>query len=350
MTTHMKISLATFAILLAGLPVVLAGEPNDGSRSLEFEIQQKALGPYPPRYPADAALQAFASLRPAYAAGISLEDNAARDIMPGRPGAREFVDFALSQAEISAAQKKFLKATSGLLHYESTYVTTGPQRFRRLLLYAMTLEDAKEMARAYVRFAVAQWRREMDEDRERMAERKRQIADAEERLRELPDLIEGLERTLNGLKQKVPYRTEKEAMEAIAELDRMLNTAEVDIAGIRARIEAIQKQQRLTGEALPEASKLRAMFIEESIALQGAEAQKMTATQLRAEANRFLDLKESLANAVKERQELPERVVTCQNQISQILRQLEAAAGSEPFAGRGVSIYPVEWSTDDENN
>lgn len=350
MITHMKISLATFAVLLAGLPVGLASEPDDGNLSLEFEVQQEALGPYGSRYPADPALQAFASLRPAYAAGISLEDGVARYIRPGRPAAREFVDFVLGQAEISAAQKKFLKATSGLLHYESTYVTTGSQRLRRLLLYAMTLEDAKEMAGAYVRFAVAKWHREMDEYSKRMAERKEQIAAAEERLREVPELIEDLERTLNELKQEVPYRTEEEAMEAIAQLDRMLNAAEVDIAGIRARIEAIQKQQRLTGEALPEASKLRAMFIEESIALQGAEAQKTTATQLRAEANRFLDLKESLANAINERKELPGRVVTCQNQISQMLRQLEAAAGSEPNVGRGVTIYPVEWAADDENN
>ncbi len=347
MTTHMKICFTAIAILLAGRPVVLASEPNDSNLPLEFKLQPEALGPFLSRYPADPALQAFASLKPAYAAGISLEDSVRHYIRPGRPTARQFVDFALRHAEISAAQKKFLKATSGLLHYESSYVTTRP---RQLLLYAMTLEDAKEMAEACVRFAVEEWRREMDEYRERMAERKRQIADAEERLRELPKLIEGLERTLNGLKQEVPYRTDKEAVEAIAELDRMLNAAEVDIAGIRARIEAIQKQQRLTGETLPEASKLRAMFIEESIALQGAEAQKTMATQLHAEANRFLDLKESLANAVKEREELPGRVVTYQNQISHMLRQLEAAAGSEPFAGRGVTIYPVEWATEDGGN
>lgn len=377
MTTYIKISLAAIVLVLLGLPVARASEPNDSVLALDFDLVQTALGPFratrmqqdgwPPQ-------RAFAARKPPYAAGISFEGPTGYLAHPGPSGPpmRDFLFFALGEAMgmsraethhgLSTAQKEFLRATAELLGGDHMGSRPIPQWYqspdepnspKRLLLYAMTLDDAKAMAEAYIEFALEIWCRDVDWLKGDIKESEERMAAAQGQTRELEKVIGDSEQTLNSLKQKLPYRTEKEAMEAIAELDRMLNAAQVDIAGIQSKVKAVQDYLRSGELRLDEAirAKLQAMFVEESIALQGAEARKKMATQLRTDANRFLDVQQSLMEARRERPALEQRIVALQEKVSKAQSRLESVMAEKPeIADHPVAIFPVRWVVESEDD
>jgi hypothetical protein len=355
MTVHTRISIVAIVVLAAGSSVTWASDPNESGIPLKFEIKSTAVGPLSPEIAGDP--HAFGPWRPTYAAGIPWEGPTQYlQIVGSGPGAGGFTRFAVNREGLSTAQKEFLKATDGLLNagrqgsppqwYTADSGTEGP---RQLLLYAMTLEDAQEMVETFVQFVMERWQREADTHRGYIKEYAGSTAAAEERIRELEKAIENSDQTLQSLKQRLPYRTEKEAMEAIAELDRMLNAAQVDIAGIQSRIKAVQEYLRSGELRLDEAirAKLQAMFVEESIALQGAEARRKMATQLRTEANRFLDVQQSLASARQDKGGLQEKIVVNRKELSKWEHRLEQVMNNKPeIADHAIALYPVEWAAE----
>ena len=114
-----------------------------------------------------------------------------------------------------------------------------------MLLYAMSLEDAKKMAEAYVQYAwrrcferrIAQQQEYIRECRRRRPPRMQQKA-----TRRLARSEETHEKGVRGLaKKQVPYRrrTSRRWMRRPNSTE-LLNTAQVEIAGIQAKIKAIQ--------------------------------------------------------------------------------------------------------------
>jgi len=375
MTMHMRLSLtAIVTLLMAGLPVGWAGEPNESTVSLEFEVRNTALGPLDVssvRRRGGPDEEVFAARKPAYAVGIPFEMPTSYLARPGSGYMRGFLRSVLGETlgtaradthgRLSAAQKEFLQATQGLLDAERPggpvpqwyHPQDEPNRPRQLLLYAMTLEDAKAMAEAYNAFVMENWRSDAEDRRRRVEEKTRELVASEKRTDELVSLIESSEQALNALKPKIPYRTEKEAMEAIAELDRMLNAAQVDIAGIQSKIRAIQEHLRTHKSPYDNAieAKLQGMFVEESVALQGAAARKTMATQLRADASRFLDLRETIVNGNRDRANLRARMVKLTPEIETERARLESLMSDMPeIAGDAIPIYPVEWVAESQDD
>ncbi|MEN6334156.1 MAG: hypothetical protein ABFE01_07825 [Phycisphaerales bacterium] len=358
MTTHIKISFVTIAAILAGSSIMEANEPNDAGIAVKFEVESTGIGPLSSRLA--GSRENFGPWRPAYAAGVPLKGPGRYLSVIGLPGAHGFIRFAMEYEGLSTEQKQFLQATEGLLNAnresgpapQYRVGDEGADRPRQLLLYAMTMEDAKAMAQAYVQFVMGRWRRDIDAQEGYIREFKGAITAAQERIRELEKTIGSSEQTLNSLKQRLPYRTEKEAMEAIAELDRMLNAAQVDIAGIRSRIKAIQDYQ--TGKSpLDETikAKLQIMFVEESIALQGAEARKKMATQLRTDANGFLDVQRSLVNAKLETEQLQQKIAASSDEMQKAQYRLEMVMAEKPkFGDYAIAIYSVEWAADGQTH
>ena len=366
MTTHVKLSLVAIVILLVvGLPVGWAGEPNESTVSLEFEVRKTAFGPIDAssvRRRGGPDEEAFAERKPAYAAGIPFAVPTSSYLARLGSGLMNgFLHFARDYDELSAAQKEFLQATQGLLDAERPggpipqwhHPQDEPNCPRQLLLYAMTLEDAKAMAKAYAEFVTWNWRHDVNDRRRRVEEKTRELVANEKRTDELAKLIESSDKAMNALKPKIPYRTEKEAMEAIAELDRMLNAAQVDIAGIQSKIRAIQEHLRTHKSPYDEAieAKLQGMFVEESVALQGAAARQTMATQLRADASRFLDLRKTIVNGNRDLANLRARMVKLMPEIETERARLESLMSDMPeIAGDAIPIYSVEWAAESQDD
>ena len=84
--------------------------------------------------------------------------------------------------------------------------------------------------------------------------------------------------------------------------------------------------------------------------LQGAEARKQMATRLREQANRFVDLKSTLASAAGEKKTLAESLPAKQKDLATQQGYLESAKQHEPRIPGKVVIYRVKWADEATQN
>jgi hypothetical protein len=336
--------------------VVWAQEPNEIPVRLEFELSSTPLGPYSafPSGPRSALrggfVRWFRGHKPTYAAGILLVG--ARNFLPfpsaTSPSMADFLSYAEQRAGLSEQQKKFLKdAWVAFQHGNNMmYGSPEPNAPPHLMLYAVTLEDAQKMAQAFFQHGMALFRMRVDEQEGGIREVTEKIARAERKIAEVDSVTETTSKLLADFQKNVPYRTESEAQEAIGELDRMLNAAQVEIAGIKAKMQTIMTHQRESSSrrmSQDVINRLQIMYMEESIVLQGTEARRQRATHLRDQANRFLDLKSTLAGAAGEKKALAESLRADQVLLRERQERLEAVQHQEPEIPEKVLIYPVEW-------
>ena len=337
------------------------GEPNDSPVQIAFEVSPTALGPYLAAG-LDAAWQPFAVRKPGYVAAISVVGSTEFLPFPGRGtmygflGSGESEGFAEQHAGLSEQQKAFLYATRVLFqNSRSTLVMDRPDRNgpQRLLLYAMTVEDARKTAQAYFEYAMVRFRGQIEGGERAIREAPAKIAEEEKRIAKIDESIAATQKSLEEVEKTVPYRTEEQTRQAVAELDRIINAAQVEIAGIKARMQAVMTHQRESASRQRSQAvidKLDMMYIEESIALQGTEARRQMATSLREQANRLLDLKFTLANADAQKKTLAASLDKRQKRLEADKSTLALARQSRPKIPDKVIIYPVKWADEAAQN
>ncbi len=334
------------ALLAALCPLARAADPNEDVVPLLFEVSSTTLGPFL----WEMASRYFGSQRPGYAAVVPIR-GPSREYLPlptSSNMARWFVrDFVRSYQGFSGQQQKLLGLESiGKLFAENNaflyYNLQGDPNKPAVLLFAMTQEDAKTMARAYAQFAMLAFRTNLgfaERDKENAT---KEIAALKKKIPEVEQLLKKSQDALEALGKVVPYRTEQEAAEAMGELNRVRNATQVEIAGIRAKIAAIQKyQHELPSEQV---SRLSLMFIEESIALQAAEARKRMATDLCDEASRFVDLNQTVQKATAEKETLSKRLPEVEKELERARGSVEYMKQNKPQVGGAITIYPIQWT------
>jgi hypothetical protein len=329
------------SFLIVGLmcQTVLGNEPNDVNEPLRFEMSPLHLA-----MPAHLTIKP--DRRPAYAAGIVPAGSEAFFAWPNSDRVASFLNAAHLNKGLSLAQKEFLEDTEGLLNSgERSYTFLYPKddpNHPQALLYAMSLADAKRMAQLYLQAAQRHYKEMIDWYQREIGEVSEKIAQAEKRLPDVEKSLETSQKSFDELKALVPYRTEQEATEAIGEFDRMLNAAQVEIAGIRARIEVIQTYQREKQHVEGVAPKLELMFIEEAVAMRGTEARKQMATELRARASRFIDLGQLVKVTSEEKDIIPQNLEGWREDLRKLHERLATIKGQAPgIRDNTVFIYPV---------
>ncbi len=351
-----KESIAVFCLVALFVCSSPAGtEPNDANTPLTFEISAVGL-------PAPHLRQTYQTRSPwngtvAYVAGVPSNRS---EYFPkhGSNEIREVVRLAQSLG-ISKEQQRFLELTDGGLQgYRvggvdfhtppNFYTPPDDPNSPQFLLYAVSLEDAKKMAEAYVRYARDSFRAKAASMQNELKRLSDELADGQQKSPEAIQSVEAAKKSFEDLQRQVPYRDDKQALDAAAELDKMLNMAQVDIAGIRARIETIQGYQKSHDNAIPSrplefAPKLELMFIEEAVALQGAEARKRMATNLRKQADSYIDLKVAWQRAEAERDRLAQYVRFLRPMIEDARQKLANEMEQEPkIINNKVFIYRVQ--------
>ncbi len=352
MSSHRMRQTVVALVFVLICSVAWGSEPNDASIQLAFEVIPTAHGPFSPR---DIVLRfgpqwrRFANAKPGYAAAIPIAGPTR--FLPLFEG-RAFHPPVELRADLSERQRAFLEVLDEAMGgggWQSSLVRdrSDPNGSTRVWLYAVTLEDAQKMAQAYFQYAVSNFHSQIDGLEKLTHKTEGQIAEAEKRLSELGTLAEATGKSLDELRKSIPYRMLEEAQAAIGELDRMRNAAQVEIAGIRVRIDAIQEYQQQQRGGVPAViSKLGIMFIEESVALQGAAAREKMATHLREQANRFVDIEFTLANVGGERTALTDNLRGYRNNLEVIAGQMKSVHESRPQIPDRVVIYPVAWADD----
>jgi len=326
-------------LLVAG-SLSLAAEPNAVPTRLVFE-------------PCTENVPWFGegSLRPSHAAGITLYQPPDAERASASLNEHYFLRSCLEGYEdvsFSQGQEAFLHAMEpalGIYTRRGRMTASGSQEddpnYYHMVLHAMSPQDARKMAEAYVGFL-----RRQSDDKVRIANHMverllKKIASLEKRIPELDETLETSRERLDELMGTVLYRTEDEALAAIGELNRMINAARVDIAGIKAKIEAIQAPP--AGKRTPEiASRLEAMFVEEAIALRAAEARKREATDLRAQAASYIDLNRTIKSAAEEKKSLAVDLRDAPTRLNRYRAELAKRKEQEPkVLDNKVFIYPV---------
>jgi len=334
------------AVLLG--PSSGAAEPNESKIPLRF-VNGAPLEFREPRHILDGPQSPRTSLatwRPPYAVGIPLDGPVNYFPLVNGQYTRRFFDDAEKDERLSPRQKQFLEATRWVFESENPFThhkPEDPNRPREFLLYAMTLEDARALVRFHADLRISFFESEIGFQTRRLKKDEDSVRSLQQQLRDLEVAVRSAETTIVEVQKRVGYRTRQEAVEAIGELDRMRTAAQVDLAGIQAKLAAIQKWQ---AENPPQVvhDRLRAMFVEESIALDAAQARMKMATQLREDANKFADARQILDTAGQEKQKFAAEIEAKQNNAEQTREWLEGREERRPRIGdRPITIYPVEW-------
>jgi hypothetical protein len=337
--------LATFVTLVC--PLAWAADPNEGVTPLSFELNPTTLGPFA----SENASRYFDSMRPKYVAVVPIKASPRRDFLPLPTAsnlARWFIrDFVRSYPGFSGPQQKLLNLKNiedlfmGNNEFIYYYLQGDPNQ-PAVLLYAMSPEDAKTMARAYTQFCMLAYRTNLgfaERDEEKAT---KEVEVLRKELSELEELLRKSQESLDQVRKTAPYRTEQEATQAIGELDRMRNATLVELAGIEAKLAAIQKYQKeLPSEQV---SRLNAMFVEESIGMFAADARRRTATRLRDEASRFVDLNQTIEKATAEKKRHLTRLPYAEKEVKQAQGSAEYMKQNKPQVGGAITIHPIQWT------
>ena len=194
---------------------------------------------------------------------------------------------------MSSEQHSFLSAST--LTDTITVIDRGNivRRHFQIHLYAMSELDAQKMAEAFNEAMadkaekIISYKEHINGLQESIFRRKKNILDKEvEAEKFLAERRESIE--------NVYYLSTDEAKQAISELNTMLNNLDIELAGMKAKLMAIQEhkeRQKAKGEIVVNREgivlKLENMWIDLLIELKVAEAKKETATQLRSQAEDF---------------------------------------------------------------
>jgi hypothetical protein len=328
----------------------LAGtEPNDANTPLTFEISPvEWLAP-------DMSYDRPEGGKPvswrgtiAYVAGVPYKKDA---FLPS-----DTMDFLRSQAsslDISEKQRSFLRGLYAGVDAEMQrrntkrrYTPPEDPNSVQVMLYAVSLDDAKKMAQAFVQYTQECFKQRVADRQAHIPKMAEKIAEMQRRLPELAQSEETTRKALEEAKKQVPYRSVQQALDAAGELDKLLNTAQVEMAGIQATLKAIQDRiKALVTANLVQGmkEKLDVMFMEQSILLKATEARKRMATELRKQADTYMDLMEALPRVTEERESLRKYLEVKSHELQQAQGDYSLLLQGEPrVLDNRVFIHPVK--------
>jgi len=181
------------------------------------------------------------------------------------------------------------------------------QNHDMVLLYAVSEEDAKKTVRAYLEVAINKAKAKMQDVETHFHELDEKIAKAKKELPEKQEQAKAAESKYKEVKNAQYHSSLGEAdafekaKETMLQMGRMLDVLEIELAGIREKLGAIEeyrKSKRLRDNPLSDETvdKLEQMFVEQMIELRSAEARKQAALRIRAREKAFLDFSDRWIN------------------------------------------------------
>jgi len=286
-----------------------AKDPNHPTTGLRFEVDQRIadwvstdMYGRPSRIPTKEGL-----VRPSHRAQLFIANLPSSEASQRRnaldvdfqgPEAIEKILDTPAGRKISAAQRKFLEA--GRAIYRDGSLGDEVADHFRFWVYAVSKDDAEKTAQALIQFLTAEAEAKLQV---MLSECKKLTEDitpgCKKRISEMPGEIKAVEAKLDTLKKTVHYVSTEEAMQSVLEFNKTLNTLEVEVAGLRAKVAATKEYMahtNLTNEAL---TKLQHILADHIIEQAGALARKETATKIRDQAKEFYDLHNELAKFPK---------------------------------------------------
>jgi len=310
MTDSSKSRLMMALVLATICLPAAAKDPNHPTTGLRFEVDQRIVAwVSTDRYGRTSSIPTKEGLvRPSHRAQLFIANLPSSEASQRRN--TPDVDFQGPQAikkiletpagqKISPAQREFLEAGRAIYRQGSL----GDEVFdhSRFWVYAVSKDDVERTVQALIQFLTAKSEAKLQatlSECKKVAEDV--IPEKKKTISETESQIKAVETKLDSLKKTVHYVSTEEATQTVLEFNKTLNTLEVEVAGLQAKVSATKEYMahtNLTNEAL---TKLQQILGDHIIELAGALAGKETATKIRDQAKEFYDLHTQLAKLPKD--------------------------------------------------
>jgi hypothetical protein len=261
-----------------------------------------------------------------------------------------------SGKEMSDLQKEFLKQGKACAaNYSSKYQNNllRENRFHGGRLYAVSEEDAKKMARAFIE----SWHNNMGAEVEKFLKKKKGFESKAVELRKrYKEKVKEADKFRNTLKEKsskgiysfdrngiYTSKAREMARETARGLYPKLNAANIEIEVIKARLSAATVYQaRENGNPAVQA-KLEEIMCEQTIELAGALERQEGIANLLQQEEEILRLYAQIKEADLRRGHLSGPANIAESNLKRATEEFEKIDSSDPsVGGNKVTIYPVE--------
>lgn len=292
MSNSKKWQTALALVLTCNFALRAAEEPNDPNHArikIEISNQQKDLQrqrtvrPGRPMPPYDQA-----SIKPTHVAEGFVKSQYGRSLKP------DIFLKTSAGAALTAKQREFMEEGTDDFIYLGPNMKGGAERHFRL--YAVSEADARRMIEALMEILG-------ERPKQMRLEYARRLREYREAIAKHKGLLPGKEALLPTAKAEYdrskesahPFLADSEAAEqakqTIVEMGKMLDTLDVELAGIRGKLKVIQDYWKAGDVERKEAvAKLQELQIVQTIELKGAEARREAAVAIRRREKDFLDL------------------------------------------------------------
>ncbi|MHC4575363.1 MAG: hypothetical protein ACYS76_14740 [Planctomycetota bacterium] len=352
MISSRRHKLLTVLILLCICAPALSAEPNDAGTELKFEISDQPQSWFIRMPTGNPPTTGAGPIKPTHMAELFVwnlpSKVRSRDSDPhllslhlrSPEVIRKLTETSAGQS-MSPPQRDFLTTGDAIITVGSFGDMVGNHWHFRL--YAVSQDDAKQMAEGLLEFVteiaderIQQYSHEEQKLQEKVGQLKKEISEEERKLK-------ATQTELEQLKKTVHYLSVSEAKDTVLELNKKLDDLNIEIAGLRAEVEATTEAIGApAGEPLRQ--KLEEIRIQQMIKLKAAEAKKDTAAKIRDQAETFFRLVNELSQFAQPLSELRSRLEICEQSLHQTEYRLANPSMDmvppKVFQNK-VTIYPV---------
>jgi hypothetical protein len=355
---RLTISIVLSALFAANLGAVEVAEPNDAGSELKFPAsmtRKSWIFAVKDEKGETLLYDDPGPVKPMYVAKLIMERDYPRSTTP--KGVLAEIEKSPLAKKLSKAQQAFIEA--GYAVWVDADDTLLPN-YSPTWLYAVSEADARLMAQACLDGLARRADERVLEYKRNLAERKEQLDQATRELPKKEAELKACEDQYQSVKQaRHEFESDdeagKSAMQTIAEMDKTLDTLEIELAGIRKKLGAIN-EYRKTPQSMQDHDRLRKlpdgmlvkleqMFIEQTIELSGLEARREVAELIRAREQRFLGLASERSQLQRDVRDLKKSVDECTWWIADIRERLDHPT-IEMLAPKvynnSVTIYRIE--------
>jgi len=325
---------------------LLVAKPSENETQLKFEIENihskkwitDRAGRKPGRGP----------IKPTHVAILHIR-RPHKDMPSSDRGILEILKTSVGQT-LSQQQRNFLSASDAITWWGIVDI----KNHDTVLLYAVSEEDAKKTAQAYlevptnkVNARMLEYEKYQKEQKERIIEIKKVLPEKQKQAKEMePKYIDIKNQRYFLLSDTEAYEKAKETM---LQMDKTLDILKIELAGIQEKLTSIEKyriSKRLgTHRFSPETlDKLDQMFVEQMIELKSAEAREQAAIKIRDRDKAFVDLYLQWKNSSREVRNLKadlENSERIAQKIEEKLNNPEWDMQPPEIYQNKVTIYPV---------
>jgi hypothetical protein len=213
-----------------------------------------------------------------------------------------------------------------LVNWSKQKVGAGGKRFRELRVYATSEQEARKMAEVLIDGV--------------KSSAYYKVRRAEVRLQK-----KRVEAEVAEFKKTTYYRSGADAEKSILEWNNLLNVVEVDIIGIKAKLDTIDRLEKKKGQSDDALRSLVRMRLAADVDLAGALARQSAAQSHRQKTLRFLDLSQKSDGLSVQLDDKRSQLSQDQDRVADYqknLPQLRANVRPVVVVGNEVVIHPVQ--------